>query len=171
MGSIPDLTHPPHIWQTPKKHHPKIIRDVFHHSTVVNRSPYLTNPTHIWQIPPRYDKPHPYMTNPPTYDKSHPDVTNQIGRSLSLGFVEYGPLFTTVLWWNTSRIIIIWDLSPRFVIYGEYPRFDKSHPYMINPSTPRWVLKITRSALDQWEAWKLTLWPLFGQSQGSISSF
>ena len=47
--------------------------------------------------PPIYDKPHPYMTNPATYDKSHPDVTNQIGRSLSLGFVEYGPLYTTVL--------------------------------------------------------------------------
>ena len=34
---------------------------------------------------------------PPIYDKSHPDVTNQIGRSLSLGFVQYGPLYTTVL--------------------------------------------------------------------------
>ena len=81
------------------------------------------------------------MTNPPTYDKSHPDVTDQIGRSLSLGFVEYGPLYTTVPSWNTSRIIIIWDLSPRFVIYGEYSRFDKSHPFMTNPSTPRWVGK------------------------------
>ena len=81
------------------------------------------------------------MTNPPTYDKSHPDVTNQIRRGLSPGFVEYGPLYTEVPSWNTSRIIIIWDLSPRFVIYGEYPRFDKSHPYMTNPSTPRWVGK------------------------------
>ena len=67
---------------------------------------------------PIFDKPHPYMTHPPIYDKSHPDVTVQIGRCLSPGFVEYGPLFTEVLWWNTSRIIIIWDLSPGFVIYG-----------------------------------------------------
>ena len=35
--------------------------------------PYMTNPPtydkppHIWQIPPRYDKPHPYMTNPIVY--------------------------------------------------------------------------------------------------------
>ena len=109
------------------------------------------------------------MTNPPTYDKSQPDVTSQIRRGLSPGFVEYGPLYTEVPSWNTSRIIIIWDLSPRFVIYGEYPRFDKYHPYMTNPSTPRWVEKNTSSALDQWEASKLTMWPLFGQSQGSIS--
>ena len=81
------------------------------------------------------------MTHPPIYYKSHPDVTDKIRRCLSPGFVGYGPLFTEVLWWNTSRIIIIWDLSPRFVIYGESPRFDKSHQFMTNPSTPRWVGK------------------------------
>ena len=32
------------------------IRDIFHHSTWVYRSPYLTNPTHIWQTPLKFSK-------------------------------------------------------------------------------------------------------------------
>ena len=86
----------------------------FHHSTSVYRSPYSTNPTHIWRTP-------PYMTNP--------------------GFCRiWAPIYWgTVMKW--SRIIIIWDFSPRFFIYGEYTRFDKSQPCMTNPSTPRWVGK------------------------------
>ena len=63
------------------------------------------------------------------------------GLSYMGGVCQIWAPYTEVLWWNTSRIIIIWDLSPRFVIYGEYPRFDKSHPCMTNPSTPRWVGK------------------------------
>ena len=116
----------------------------FHHSTSVYRSPYSTNPTHIWRTP-------PYMTNP--------------------GFCRiWAPIYWgTVMKW--SRIIIIWDFSPRFFIYGEYTRFHKSQPCMKNPCTPRWVGKNTSSLLDQWESSILIMWPLFDQSQGSISAF
>ena len=151
MGSLPILTNPTRLWQTPTndcgsslavfstnerpwkwwrdtfsanhkarfqdfKNFTKILDGVCHtgvvfvniylrrirHATSVYRSPYLTNPTHVWQTPPHLTNPteiwqtSPIYDNPPTYDKSLPDVTNQIGRSLSPGFVEYGPLYTTV---------------------------------------------------------------------------
>ena len=104
-----------------------IIRDVFHHATVVYRSPYSTNPTHIWQTPsekvtstvgivPIFDKTDKPLTCEGCWglsafvkygDYSLTLLTNHMGWSLSLGFVEYGPLFNTVLWWNTSRIMTI----------------------------------------------------------------
>ena len=117
---LSNLGFSPYMTILGDKSHIIIIRDVFHHSTSVNRGPYSTKPgdkhrpilsvtsgwdlsymggcviygwglsnmgsyllrycdeirreydflpiydkpPHIWQIPPRYDKPHPYMTNP-----------------------------------------------------------------------------------------------------------
>ena len=113
-----------HIDKTDKL---QIIRDVFHPGTVLNRSPYSTNPTHIWQTPsekvtstvgivPIFDKTDKPFTFEECWglsafvkygDYSLTLLTNHMGWSLSLGFVEYGPLFNTVPWWNTSRIMTI----------------------------------------------------------------
>ena len=41
-----------------------------------------------------------------------------------VGFVEYGLLFNTVPWWNTSRII--WSLSVLSIWARYFPIFDKS---------------------------------------------
>ena len=149
MGGICQIWNTPHIWQTLVTN---LIRDVFHDGAWVYRSPYSTKPTHIWQTP-------PYMTNPTQMWWIKLDGVCH--RVLS----NMGPYILR----PRHEIRREWDLSPRFVIYGEYLRFDKSHPCMTNPSTPRWLGKNTSSLLDQWESSILIMWPLFSQSQGSIS--
>ena len=61
-------------------------------------------------------------------------------------FVKYGPYTLRV---RDLQRRESWDLSPRFVIYGECPNIDKSHPFMTNPNPPQWVEEITRNIFDQ----------------------
>ena len=124
---LSNLECSPYMTNLGDKTYMVIIRDVFHHSTVLNRSPYSTNPTHIWQTPsekvtstggivPIFDKTDKPLTCEGCWgfsafvkygDYSLTLLTNHMGWSLSLGFVEYGPLFNTVPGWNTSRIMTI----------------------------------------------------------------
>ena len=149
MGGICQIWNTPHIWQTLVTN---LIRDVFHDGAWVYRGPYSTKPG----------------------DKHRPIWSITSGWDLSYmgGFVIYGWVLSNMgsyILRPRHEIRREWDLSPRFVIYGEYLRFDKSHPCMTNPSTPRWLGKNTSSLLDQWESSILIMWPLFDQSQGSIS--
>ena len=116
VWDLSNLGYSPYMTNLGDKSHIKIIRDVFHHASVVYRGPYLTKPSDklhlIWFVD-RVRLYSPYLTNAdkpqnpplvkglsvlsnmgniPTADVTFSDGVCQIW----VGFVEYGLLYTTV---------------------------------------------------------------------------